>query len=245
LIQGTVVGWGSTDIPTGSPVTRQLSKATVTFISNQICKEQLTESEIPLNITEGMICAGTRGKRSDACKGDSGGALLCTSPGDDTPVLCGVVSFGGPCGFKSFDVPTVYTRVSYYVDWIDQHSRDILSGGKCPRNEVICGGQCIHYNLTSQSQDCATKVTEVKKCRDGQFACSSYQGQTKCIPSSYVCDRDFDCPNRDDEENCLPPDSVTTTTTVAPSTTVETEMQIKFSLLVNVDLENLHVPQFP
>ncbi|MES2857581.1 MAG: serine protease [Pseudomonadota bacterium] len=68
----------------------------------------------------GALCAGTlaadgrieAGK--DSCQGDSGGPLTREEDGGKRS-LVGVVSGGKGCGAGK---PAVYTRVSYYLDWI-------------------------------------------------------------------------------------------------------------------------------
>ncbi|MEO5629777.1 MAG: serine protease, partial [Thermomonas sp.] len=68
----------------------------------------------------GALCAGTLvadgsievGK--DSCQGDSGGPLTREEDGGKRS-LVGVVSGGKGCGAGK---PAVYTRVSYYADWI-------------------------------------------------------------------------------------------------------------------------------
>lgn len=67
-----------------------------------------------------FICAGyDRARcRADACNGDSGGPLLQyhSKTHDGQPVQVGVVSFGFECGRTG--VPSVYVRVSTYIDWM-------------------------------------------------------------------------------------------------------------------------------
>ncbi|XP_066594936.1 chymotrypsin-2-like [Prorops nasuta] len=61
------------------------------------------------NIRTSHICTYTK-VGEGACNGDSGGPLV-TNFGEQV----GIVSYGYPCGVGS---PDVYTRVSYYYDWI-------------------------------------------------------------------------------------------------------------------------------
>jgi len=68
---------------------------------------------------ESQLCAGgDRGK--DSCQGDSGGPLVGIS--GHSAFLVGIVSWGNGCGRPHF--PGVYTRVSFYHDWI----KDTISG---------------------------------------------------------------------------------------------------------------------
>lgn len=69
-------------------------------------------------ITHLQLCAGGVNK-SDSCGGDSGGPLHAVGLlNDDTRYIQhGIVSFGPRlCG--SDGMPGVYTKVSYYMDWI-------------------------------------------------------------------------------------------------------------------------------
>ncbi|XP_006859989.1 PREDICTED: tissue-type plasminogen activator isoform X2 [Chrysochloris asiatica] len=74
-------------------------------------------------VTDNMLCAGdTRSGGSqvnlhDACKGDSGGPLVCMK--DKRMILVGIISWGLGCGRK--DVPGVYTKVTKYLDWIQDN----------------------------------------------------------------------------------------------------------------------------
>ena len=52
------------------------------------------------------------------CDGDSGGPLACRSTTDGKWVLIGILSFG-PQDCSSRDAYSVYTRVSSYVNWIN------------------------------------------------------------------------------------------------------------------------------
>lgn len=60
-----------------------------------------------------QVCAG--GEGTSTCQGDSGGPLSCFDNG--VWVLEGITSFGNVHCFPHH--PSVYTRVSSFVDWID------------------------------------------------------------------------------------------------------------------------------
>ncbi len=78
----------------------------------------------------GALCAGTlaadgsieAGK--DSCQGDSGGPLTREEDGGGRS-LVGVVSGGKGCGAGK---PAVYTRMSYYADWIAAAKAAAISG---------------------------------------------------------------------------------------------------------------------
>merc|ERR1719167_589201 len=105
----TVTGWGT--LSSGGKTPDVLMKVDVPLVSDTKCK-----LEYPLSIVESMLCAGEAGK--DSCQGDSGGPLVCPK-GDGSVYLAGVVSWGRGCG--AIFSPGVYTEVSYFVNWIEQH----------------------------------------------------------------------------------------------------------------------------
>nr|XP_034493006.1 chymotrypsin-like elastase family member 2A [Marmota flaviventris] len=64
-----------------------------------------------------MVCAGGDGVTS-SCNGDSGGPLNCQAA-DGKWQVHGVVSFGSSLGCNYYRKPSVFTRVSNYIDWIN------------------------------------------------------------------------------------------------------------------------------
>ena len=107
-----------TDDSRGSSV---LQFANVYSTSIKDCSPLHEERVQPL--TDNQLCAGgTLGE--DACKGDSGGPLMSVEQHPQRRSAqyfqFGIVSFGAiPCGARN--APSVYTRVSKYLDWILDH----------------------------------------------------------------------------------------------------------------------------
>ncbi|XP_033644049.1 neurotrypsin-like [Asterias rubens] len=119
-----VVGWGFTDPLTyfNSKHPTVLHQARLPILSPKDCRDAYGAL-----YTDNMICAGhmTGEHRTDACKGDSGGPLLCRSK-EDQWVVWGIVSWGHNyfCnGSPDKPIPTVYTKVEEYLPWIRKRLR--------------------------------------------------------------------------------------------------------------------------
>lgn len=108
---GTVrlTGWGSTStslIPTSPNILQEVRKPIVPY---DTC-ESVLGYDSPLHPTN--VCTGPLSGGVSACSGDSGGPL------EQNGELVGIVSWGMiPCG--SPGAPSVYTRVSAYIHWIN------------------------------------------------------------------------------------------------------------------------------
>merc|ERR1711879_681635 len=90
------------------------------IMPNDRCKQLFN------NVNEGMICIDTDadtevGENVGVCSGDSGGPLnLQEGPGQYMTV--GVASFVSSAGCESEIFPHVYSRVTYYMDWISENT---------------------------------------------------------------------------------------------------------------------------
>ncbi len=107
--QATVTGWGVTSEGGTSP--KVLMEATVPITDNAVCNASYG------GITENMLCAGFEDGGVDACQGDSGGPLVVADELGNWH-LAGIVSFGNGCAQARYY--GVYTRVSQYVDWVNE-----------------------------------------------------------------------------------------------------------------------------
>ncbi|XP_017786623.1 PREDICTED: venom protease-like [Nicrophorus vespilloides] len=110
-------GWGELSFH-GAPADH-LQKIQLREMNNSQCNNHYKINKRLYNkgISPSMqICAGDPGK--DTCKGDSGGPLQQYNKKYIKAFdIHGVTSFGKACLLTSS--PAVYTRVSYYIDWIE------------------------------------------------------------------------------------------------------------------------------
>ncbi|XP_031842856.1 serine protease snk isoform X2 [Nomia melanderi] len=114
-----ISGWGNLEFLGESSNT--LQKAELEIIDNIKCALRHTDSlRLPNGITPDMICAGAPSEKwsKDTCQGDSGGPLQIIHPNNNCLFqLVGVTSFGLGCAFDN--MPAVYTKVSHYINWIE------------------------------------------------------------------------------------------------------------------------------
>lgn len=104
-----ITGWGYITPDGGYP--ELLQKISIPVLSNEICQRQYRHKIIE----DHMICAWSSGQ--DACEGDSGGPMICANAEDSSNYLAGITSWGIGCASSRY--PGVYTRVSYFLDWIE------------------------------------------------------------------------------------------------------------------------------
>ncbi|XP_030848008.1 transmembrane protease serine 3 [Strongylocentrotus purpuratus] len=107
-----ISGWGVTEMGGNGPDV--LHEARMPLIPRKICNYKKSYNG---KIEKTMLCAGHLEGGIDACQGDSGGPLSCLGP-DDHWYVVGVTSWGHGCAIAN--KPGVYTKVSSYLDWIDE-----------------------------------------------------------------------------------------------------------------------------
>ncbi|MGW2597099.1 serine protease [Streptomyces klenkii] len=101
---GQFSGFGRTS--EGGPVPKQLQQADLPVLPAETCEKAYGDGFTPR-----MLCAGTLDGSKGACQQDSGGPLVVDGK------LVGISSWGLGCARKG--LPGVYTKVSYFSEWID------------------------------------------------------------------------------------------------------------------------------
>ncbi|XP_014800349.1 PREDICTED: elastase-1-like [Calidris pugnax] len=114
-----ITGWGVVSVGGGSAV--KLQEVMLPVVDHEICSQNDWWGS---QVKATMICAGGDGVRS-GCSGDSGGPLNCYT--NNRWQVHGIVSYGLVPYCNTYKKPTVFTRVSAYVDWI--YSTTMNNGG--------------------------------------------------------------------------------------------------------------------
>ncbi|XP_065204393.1 serine protease persephone-like isoform X2 [Planococcus citri] len=119
--KASITGWGA--VGHGYRHSDHLLKATIEVMDDERCRESYnTKSDVRLSQgydANSMMCAGDYAGVNDTCSGDSGGPMQALIG----KMFCmwdviGVTSFGKICGNSDEPEPGVYTKVAYYLDWI-------------------------------------------------------------------------------------------------------------------------------
>jgi len=107
-----LTGWGRTS--SGGQTSDVLLETEIDYVTNVACQAAYAGVT---TITDNMLCAARPGK--GICQGDSGGPAMLVN--DDVQVEVGIASFVVGCADTDTLHPSVYTRVSRYVDWITEN----------------------------------------------------------------------------------------------------------------------------
>ncbi|CAB1353261.1 unnamed protein product [Coregonus sp. 'balchen'] len=105
-----ITGWGRTS--TGGSLSNSLKQALLPSVDHQTCSSSGWWGS---TIKTSMVCAG--GGANAGCNGDSGGPLNCQVNGQY--YVHGVASFVSSSGCNAIRKPTVFTRVSAYISWMN------------------------------------------------------------------------------------------------------------------------------
>ncbi|NXL41349.1 CTRC protein, partial [Podilymbus podiceps] len=105
---------GAAVVAANGPLADTLQQALLPVVDYEICSQRDWWGN---NVRPTMVCAGGDGVVS-GCNGDSGGPLNCQRGG--LWEVDGIVSFGSALSCNMAKKPTVFTRVSAYIDWINE-----------------------------------------------------------------------------------------------------------------------------
>ncbi|KAM9839712.1 chymotrypsin-like elastase family member 2A [Aulostomus maculatus] len=120
----TITGWGLMG-PDGSVAADILQQAPLAVVAHYVCSQPEWWGSVALST---MVCAGGDGITS-GCQGDSGGPLNCFT--DGAWRVHGVVSYGPAVQCNLVMKPTVFTRVSSFMDWIYSVSNIFPTEAQC------------------------------------------------------------------------------------------------------------------
>ncbi|XP_077564662.1 trypsin-1-like [Haemaphysalis longicornis] len=150
-VRGNVVvsGWGTTR--EGGSLSTELLAVSVPVTNDVYCAIQYVQIGTLTTAYDKktMFCAGEPFGGKDSCQGDSGGPAIQYQNG--TAILVGIVSFGQGCARLTH--AGVYTRVSNYVDWIEQQSMEyrVESPGQMKYLGMLFGLLIIAHSATADS----------------------------------------------------------------------------------------------
>lgn len=116
-----VAGWGRTQ--EGGSSATVLQELQLPILKNTDCQTRYKAVNKLISNKQfdtAVLCAGVLTGGKDSCQGDSGGPLML-------PQRVGLISYYYQVGIVSYgigcaraDIPGVYTRVTSFVDWIQE-----------------------------------------------------------------------------------------------------------------------------
>jgi len=164
-----ISGWGYTNAASsssgsGHTAANILQETDTKIIANSECKKWMGAS----SIYDGHVCVrtGTAG----ACMGDSGGPLHCRNNGGEFK-LVGATSWGSrSCQTNG---PSMYTRVSYFIGWIDRTLNNNSSTGGSGGSTGGSGGSGGGANCKDRFGNCSYYATMCYHPTIKQKCCST------------------------------------------------------------------------
>ena len=152
-----VSGWGWTVPNQRTSSANQLQSVDVSIISNQKAGKQLDIS-YPAHpkLTQRMIATGANGTdRKGACHGDSGGPLVFKQTGQND-IQIGIVGWGVENCVGGKNSPTIYTRLSKLVGWVNAEVWNNIAG-----DDQVCYNSSKVFTLQSSAPDFINVTWEV------------------------------------------------------------------------------------
>ena len=123
------MGWGKQEA-------RIMRHTKLSLVENSKCQAQIRATgkfSPKWLLSDSFVCAGGE-EGKDACNGDHGAPLVCQA-GSGRWYVVGLVNWGEGCGKPG--VPTVYSRISYFRDFVDN---DPTHNSDYPRDDLRPAG---------------------------------------------------------------------------------------------------------
>lgn len=151
----TIFGYGRQEMGVSAPLTDDhiqasgsiiLTRVDVPLVDNAWCNAEYELLTNQFEILPQQLCAGYEEGGRSSCHGDSGGPLLARSPADGEFYQIGLVSWAEGCASPHF--PTVFTRVSSYLDFIKDKStlvKTSLFQGEGAEDNLLFAGMLGNY----------------------------------------------------------------------------------------------------
>jgi len=185
-VMTTVTGWGNTTEGGDSPNVLQFIE--VPIISEYDPDVNFSNSQINGNT---QFLAGTVEGGMDSCQGDSGGPVVVRNIDDTEWLLIGITSWGYGCADPGY--PGVYTKVSYYINWIVNNTDGCVDPNlsqACESSNGIAGCMddtaCNYNNDATVSGCCIFNTDPIYDC---------YGDCLNNSDNDPLCDQEDNCPD--------------------------------------------------
>lgn len=139
-LECTILGWGQTIANVLDSSSPTLQKLEIEILKN--CS--VFGSDFYNSLSDSEFCAvSVTNSSSDACKGDSGGPLICGPKNGSTNLKnlaqIGIISWGVGCANN--DLPGVYGKIEEFLPWIEEHVN--LKVSSMLSNELVVDDICF------------------------------------------------------------------------------------------------------
>ncbi|XP_015114219.1 uncharacterized protein LOC107039221 [Diachasma alloeum] len=167
--ESVTTGWGSISTEKVPRYPSELQALQVPIIDHDTCFESLKEAPGPVELFDTQICTGPIGGNQSTCSGDSGGPLVQFNA-DLKPEQVGIVSWGTfPCGTAG--TPAVYTRVSSYIDWIQDKIKRENEDESIDQQAMSDDDQPLQTDSNPQNTDVNKKSSAGQTMKSERSSC--------------------------------------------------------------------------
>lgn len=179
---GVITGWTAQTI-CGNPAT-VLSAVNAKITAPATCRSAYPSD----TVTGNMICSEPATTSSTLCQADDG-SPLAVGNGRGGYVQAGIVSWGNSC--ETPKLPTVYTRVANYVDWLQSVTKLDLTSD-VGTGVVDCGSTCSAsyasgtlVTLTATASPGSTFAGWAGACTGATSTCQVTMSQARNVKATF------------------------------------------------------------